>query len=89
MHLLTREFAFPDNPSQTEQESIEKSFCKYEEYYKKYVMIIVQNLFFYASALPVYDIAHCHELEKCINKYAQIIYLKTQGGENLTEQALR
>ena len=52
-------------------------------------MIIVQNLFFYASALPVYDIAHCHELEKCINKYAQIIYLKTQGGENLTEQALR
>ena len=88
LELLSREFAFPENPSEKGLQTMELSFVKFEEYYRKYATMIVHNMLFYSSALPVYDIPHCHELQKCVEKYAQIIYLKTQGGEELTKQCL-
>jgi len=67
---------------------MEKSFIKYEQLYNKYVSVVVHNLLSYASALPVYDIAHCHELEKCLEEYSKFIYSVTQGGEELTNNLL-
>ena len=88
MNLISTQYFFPEKPSEKEEETIEMSFIKYEEYYRKYISVIVHNLIFYASALPIYNIAHCHELEKCLEEYSKFIYSMTQGGEELTKKLL-
>ena len=88
MKYIYEIYFYPENPSKKELEVIEASFMKYEKYYKKYISVVVHNLIFYASALPVYDISHCHELEKCLEDYSKFIYSMTYGGEELTKKLL-
>lgn len=88
MRCISTSYFYPENPSQKEQETMEKSFIKYEQLYNKYVSVVVHNLLSYASALPVYDIEHCHELEKCLEEYSKFIYSMTHGGEELTKKLL-
>ena len=72
-----------------ELDHINLSFKNCDEEYSKYLIILLKNLLSYASALPNFDYEHFDALEKCITKIGQIIYSKTNGGDDLTDILIR